>query len=213
LAPPELPGSGHPLAGRLLRASPPPRNGRRWFLAEPPLQVTRLHRRGFPCYARFPLPRMPAPLPRWTWLRCRSCPGCYPGTFLATSGGLRRDLSGSASTSNISRLARRSLTFRPACSQNHGIRLILCLEGSDGFVTSTAAPIATGWSDPLPGEFRNSLETANPRRTKPLRFVMSLHRRWPCVALDVIVGTSRTALQAVRLSAPFAHGCTTFVLT
>jgi hypothetical protein len=23
----------------------------------------------------------------------------------------------------------------------------ICLEGSDGFVTSTAAPIATGWSD------------------------------------------------------------------
>ncbi len=25
------------------------------------------------------------------------------------------------------------------------------LEGFDGFVTSTAAPIATGWSDQLPG--------------------------------------------------------------
>ena len=25
------------------------------------------------------------------------------------------------------------------------------LEGSDGFVTSTAAPIATGWSDPVAG--------------------------------------------------------------
>ena len=30
----------------------------------------------------------------------------------------------------------------------------LCLEGSDGFVTSAAAPIATGWSDPLPGGIR-----------------------------------------------------------
>jgi hypothetical protein len=28
---------------------------------------------------------------------------------------------------------------------------ILCIEGFDGFVTSTAAPIATGWSDQLPG--------------------------------------------------------------
>src|SRR5271166_5391788 len=27
----------------------------------------------------------------------------------------------------------------------------VCLEGSDGFVTSTAAPIATGWSDPVAG--------------------------------------------------------------
>jgi hypothetical protein len=27
----------------------------------------------------------------------------------------------------------------------------LSIEGSGGFVTSTAAPIATGWSDQLPG--------------------------------------------------------------
>ncbi|WP_437222472.1 hypothetical protein SH661x_002795 [Planctomicrobium sp. SH661] len=27
----------------------------------------------------------------------------------------------------------------------------LYIEGFDGFVTSTAAPIATGWSDQLPG--------------------------------------------------------------
>jgi hypothetical protein len=27
----------------------------------------------------------------------------------------------------------------------------ICLEGSDGFVTSTAAPIVTGWSDPVAG--------------------------------------------------------------
>jgi hypothetical protein len=27
---------------------------------------------------------------------------------------------------------------------------ILSIEGFDGFVTSTAAPIATGWSDQLP---------------------------------------------------------------
>jgi hypothetical protein len=27
-------------------------------------------------------------------------------------------------------------------------------EGFDGFVTSTAAPIATGWSDQLPGGIR-----------------------------------------------------------
>jgi len=31
---------------------------------------------------------------------------------------------------------------------------ILSIEGFDGFVTSTAAPIATGWSDQLPGGTR-----------------------------------------------------------
>jgi hypothetical protein len=29
----------------------------------------------------------------------------------------------------------------------------LYIEDSDGFVASAAAPIATGWSDPLPGGF------------------------------------------------------------
>jgi hypothetical protein len=28
----------------------------------------------------------------------------------------------------------------------------LCIEGSGGFVASTAAPIATGWSEPVPGQ-------------------------------------------------------------
>ena len=42
----------------------------------------------------------------------------------------------------------------------------VCLEGSDGFVTSTAAPIATGWSDPVAGWDLHPLKTnALPRRT------------------------------------------------
>ena len=35
----------------------------------------------------------------------------------------------------------------------------ICLEGSDGFVTSNAAPIATGWSDPVAGWELHPLET------------------------------------------------------
>jgi len=38
-------------------------------------------------------------------------------------------------------------TYRLAESPN----ATLYTGGSDGFVTSTAAPIATGWSDPVPG--------------------------------------------------------------
>ena len=42
----------------------------------------------------------------------------------------------------------------------------LCLEGSDGFVTSTAAPIASGWSDRVAGWDLHPLgNTAFPRRT------------------------------------------------
>jgi hypothetical protein len=35
----------------------------------------------------------------------------------------------------------------------------VCLEGSDGFVTSAAAPIATGWSDPVAGWELHPLKT------------------------------------------------------
>ena len=56
---------------------------------------------------------------------------------------------GSAPALNLSRPARRSLTLRPARSRNR--QATLSIEGFDGFVTSTAAPIATGWSDPVAG--------------------------------------------------------------
>ena len=56
---------------------------------------------------------------------------------------------GSALTSAFSRPARRSLTLRPAYSPR---RHATCfLEGFDGVVASTVAPIATGWSDPVAG--------------------------------------------------------------
>src|SRR5271157_5271656 len=43
----------------------------------------------------------------------------------------------------------------------------VCLEGSDGFVTSTAAPIATGWSDPVAGWELHPLKINTlPRRTR-----------------------------------------------
>ncbi|HET6177887.1 MAG TPA: hypothetical protein VFE61_13190, partial [Candidatus Sulfotelmatobacter sp.] len=38
--------------------------------------------------------------------------------------------------------------------------------GSDGFVVSTAAPIATGWSDPVPGRaFLRAVDQRFSRRT------------------------------------------------
>jgi len=38
-----------------------------------------------------------------------------------------------------------------ACRLAESPKRPVCLEGSDGFVSSTAAPIATGWSDPDAG--------------------------------------------------------------
>jgi len=71
--------------------------------------------------------------------------GPWLGSFrspVSHDGGLPHPLAGSAPTSRFSRPAQRSLTLRPACSQNH--KLVLCIEGFGDFVTSTAAPIATG---------------------------------------------------------------------
>jgi len=51
----------------------------------------------------------------------------------------------SASAFVFSRLAQRSLRLRPACSP--GRQATLYTRGFDCFVASTAAPIATGWSD------------------------------------------------------------------
>jgi hypothetical protein len=43
----------------------------------------------------------------------------------------------------------------------------LYIEDSGGFVASAAAPIATGWSDPLPGGYRFPLNNdAFSRRTQ-----------------------------------------------
>jgi hypothetical protein len=105
------------------------------------LAVTRRHHGRLPVLRWFPPANMPSPLPRWTCGGYRS-----PESH---SGGLPRYAGGSASTSCFSRPAQRSLRLWPACSRNR--LAILSIEGFDGFVTSTAAPIATGWSDQLPG--------------------------------------------------------------
>ncbi len=65
-------------------------------------------RRGFPCCVQSPFACMPAPLPRWD-------PRLMSLIF-ARNSGLPRYTDGSAPTSPFSRPARRSLTFRPACS-------------------------------------------------------------------------------------------------
>jgi hypothetical protein len=41
----------------------------------------------------------------------------------------------------------------------HPVETRCCHEGSDGFVTSTAAPLATGWSDPVAGQELHLLRT------------------------------------------------------
>src|SRR5262245_7867073 len=55
-------------------------------------------------------------------------------------------VTGSACASSFSRFARRSLALRPAHSRRHQI-VTRYTEGFGYFVTSIAAPVASGWSD------------------------------------------------------------------
>ena len=50
------------------------------------------------------------------------------------------------------------LTLWPACSPSR--QATLYTEGSDSFVTSAAASIATGWSEPVPGRELHPLKSS-----------------------------------------------------
>ena len=60
-----------------------------------------------------------------------------------------------------------TFTHVTACRLAASPKRYICLEGSDGFVFSTAAPIATGWSGPVARRELHPLKTNTfPRRTK-----------------------------------------------
>lgn len=72
-------------------------------------------------------------------------------------GSLPRKSDGSASALEFSRPPRRSLDYGLLA---RGVTcMTLSIVGSDSFVTSTIAAIATGWSDPLPGGTASHWET------------------------------------------------------
>ena len=73
-----------------------------------------------------------------------------PGRRLSNDGGLPQVSGGSAPAYDFSRPARRSLHVT-ACLLATPIKRRAFHEGFDGFVTSTAAPLATGWSDRVAG--------------------------------------------------------------
>jgi hypothetical protein len=85
----------------------------------------------------------------------------------STSFGLPSSNGGSAPALCFSRPAQRSLTLRPACSPSR-LRDPY-IGGFSGFVSSTAAPIATGWSEPAPGRDFHPLWTDTFSRRTLLR--------------------------------------------
>ena len=70
-------------------------------------------------------------------------------SYRSISFGLPRNRGGSAPALTVSGPARRSLTLRPARSPSR--LATLYIRGFSSFVASTAALIATGWSEPVPG--------------------------------------------------------------
>jgi hypothetical protein len=99
-----------------------------------------------------------------------------------------------------------SLALRPACSRDR--QAVLYVEGFDGFVTSTAAPTATGWSDPVAGRELHPLKTYTfARRTAPPRARACGYRpeRVP-VSRRVVLTHPRSILVAANALRPYAEG-------
>ena len=138
----------HYPASSLIRASPPPRTARSGprglsvgSHVPPPSRVPVLH--------RISCADMPPPIPRWNPWSLSHHGGWSPP--VSRDDGLPRVATGSASTSPCFG-ACTAFTCVAACLLAEPPEAARCLEGFDGFVTSAAAPIATGWSDQLSGQ-------------------------------------------------------------
>ncbi len=80
---------------------------------------------------------------------CRYYPGTatvrFPRSFLTVISAFPEMAVGSACATSFSRIARRLLTLRPAHSRCHQF-VTPFTGGFNHFVTSTVAPVASGWS-------------------------------------------------------------------
>jgi hypothetical protein len=127
---------------------------------------------GLPVLRLVPYACMPSPLPRQVqWKLVRS--------YIPIVIGLPRNSGGSAPASPFSRPARRL--------QRYGLQTCrvalatLYTGGFSSFVASTAAPIATGWNEPVPGWGFHPLWTnAFSRRTEPRKLSEKFVSRLRC---------------------------------
>src|SRR5581483_6205858 len=127
----------HYPASAVLRTCPPPLGG--------PVCPSRasgwitIHRWGFPCCVRSPCAHMPSPIPRWDRRRDRVAP-LEPATAafpVIRAGRLPHcDFRGLLGVHLRYGLCARGVA-----------ETTLSIEGFGSIVASTAAPIATGWSD------------------------------------------------------------------
>ena len=127
-------------ASSVLRASPPSQSARP-VSHELPVDPHRDHRWDFPCCVWSTLPLAVANTPAGLMELVRS--------YRSTNFVLPSNRGGSAPALSVSRPAQRSLTLRPARSPSR--LATLCTRGFSSLVASTAALIATGWSEPVRG--------------------------------------------------------------
>ena len=85
----------------------------------------------------------------------------------STNFGLPTNRGGSAPALSVSGPAQHSLTLRPTRSPSR--LATLCTRGFSSLVASTAALIATGWSEPVPGRVYPRCGPAPSRRTRVAR--------------------------------------------
>ena len=148
----------------VLRASPPPQAARPIPRGRP-VEGHAPSPHGFPVLRSISVYRhavVNTPVARWVLIARGTA---YSNRFpVPSGGGLPHIPARSATTLDVSRPAQRSLAIT-ACRLAESPKRPVCLEGSDGFVTSTAAPIATGWSDPVAGWELHPLKTNTSRFT------------------------------------------------
>jgi hypothetical protein len=133
------------------------------------LRAATPHRLGLPVLPRISSAGMLSPIPRWDrWTMSFARRISHPlrGPATAAFPGSR---AGRLPHHCFRGLLSVHYPLRPARSRGHS--LALSIEGSGGFVTSTAAPIASGWSDPDAGRGLHPRKTrALPRRTYTTRY-------------------------------------------
>jgi hypothetical protein len=90
-------------------------------------------------------------------------------SYDSTNFGLPSNWDGSAPALRFSRPAQHSLTT--ACTLARSPFATLCTRGFSSFVASTAALIATEWSEPVPGRVTSAVDHTFSRRTRLMRYL------------------------------------------
>ena len=167
------------------------------------------------------------PVARWALIARGTA---YSNRFpVPSGGGLPHHCARSATTLDFSRPAQRSLAITACRLAESPKSDPFVSKASDGFVSSTAAPIATGWSDPdagwelhplkintLHGSRRTQCMSFQPLRSRPAPDnrpeVLPFPRGYPEGSLHWLKITPQSMYWAVRFAAE-VFGVKSFYMT